>query len=59
MYLPVYLQEMVARQMLKRTLRLSNGLLLKVPRFKNKQLGARTFAYATASLCLPLEILCY
>ena len=31
---------------------------LKVPRFKNKTLGVRTFAYAAASLwnSLPLEI---
>ena len=36
----------------------SNALLLKVPRFKNKTLGARTFGYAAASLWnfLPLEI---
>ena len=41
-----------------RTLRSSNALLLKVPRFKNKTLGAKTFAYAAASLwnSLPLEI---
>ena len=41
-----------------RTLRSSNSLLLKVPRFKNKTLGARTFAYAAAWLwnSLPLEI---
>ena len=41
-----------------RTLRSSNVLLLKVPRFKNKTLGARTFAYAAATLwnSLPLEI---
>ena len=49
---------MVERYMPNRTLRSSNVLLLKVPRFKNKTLGARTFAYATASLwnSLPLEI---
>ena len=42
----------------KRSLRSSNALLLKVPRFKNKTSGARTFAYAAASLwnILPLEI---
>ena len=36
----------------------SNALLLKVPRFKKKILGARTFGYAAASLwnILPLEI---
>ena len=55
---PVYLQEMVERYMPKRTPRSSNALLLKVPRFKNKKLGARTFAYAAASPwnSLPLEI---
>ena len=49
---------MVERYMPNRTLRSSNVLLLKVPRFKNKTLGARTFAYTTASLwnSLPLEI---
>ncbi len=41
-----------------RPLRSSSALLLKVPRFMNKALGARTFAYAAASLwnSLPLEI---
>ena len=55
---PVYLRGMVERYMPNRTLRSSNALLLKVPRFKNKTLGARTFAYAAASLwnSLPLEI---
>ena len=54
---PVYLQEMVERYMPKRTLRSSDALLLKVPRFKIKTLSARTFAYAAASLwnSLPLE----
>ena len=54
----MYLQEMVERYMPKRTLRSSNALLLKVPRCRNKTLGARTFAYAAASLwsSLPLEI---
>ena len=47
---PVYLQEMVERYMPNRTLRSSNALLLKVPSFKNKTLGARTFANATGSL---------
>ena len=36
----------------KRTLRSSNALLLQVPRFKNKILDARTFAYSVASLFL-------
>ena len=55
---PVYLQDMVERYMPNKTLRSSNAQLLKVPRFKNKTLGARTFAYAAASLwnSLPLEI---
>ena len=55
---PVYLRDMVERYMPPRALRSSNSLLLKVPRFKNKTLGARTFAYAAASLwnSLPLEI---
>ncbi len=41
-----------------RPLRSSSALLLRVPRFKNKTLGARTFAYAAVSLwsSLPLEI---
>ena len=51
------LQELMERYMPKRTLRLSDALL-KVPRFKKKTLGARTFAYAAASLwdSLSLEI---
>ena len=55
---PVYLRDMVERYMPNRTLRSSNALLLKVPRLKNKTLGARTFVYAAASLwnSLPLEI---
>ena len=55
---PVYLRDMVERYMPERTLRSSNALLLKVPRFKNKTLGARTFAYAAASIwnSLPREI---
>ena len=55
---PVYLRDMAERYMPNRTLRSSNALLLKVPRFKNKTLGARTFGYAAASLwnSLPLEI---
>ena len=46
------------RYMPKRTLRSSIAPLLKVLRFKNKTLGAITFAYAAASLwnSLPLEI---
>ena len=49
---------MVKRYMPLRALRSSNELLLNVPRFKNKTLGARTFACAAASLwnSLPLEI---
>ncbi len=55
---PVYLRDMVERYMPSRPLRSSSALLLKVPRFKNKALGARTFAYAAASLwnSLPLGI---
>ena len=54
----MYLRDMVERYMPKRTLRSIDALLLKVPRFKNKTLGTRTFAYAAASLwnCLPVEI---
>ena len=41
-----------------RPLRSSSALLLTVHRFKNKTLGARSFAYAAPSLwnSLPLEI---
>ena len=39
---PVYLRDMVERYMPNRALRSSNALLLKVPRFRNKTLGART-----------------
>ena len=48
---------MVERYMPPRALKSSNALLLKVPRFKNKILGARIVAYAAASLwnSLPLE----
>ena len=55
---PVYLREMVERYMPDGTLRSGNALLLKVPRFKNKTLDARTFAYAAASIwnSLPREI---
>ena len=54
----MYLRDMVERYVPYRTLRSINALLLKVPRFKNKTLGARTFAYAAASLwnSLPFEI---
>ena len=47
---PVYLRDMVERCMPSRPLRSSGALLLKAPRFKNKTLGARTFAYAAASI---------
>ena len=47
---PVYLHDMVERYMPNRTLRSSNALLLKFPCFKNKTLGARTFAYASATI---------
>ena len=55
---PVYLTDMVERYMPDRTLRLSNALLFKVPCFKNKTLGARTFAFAAATIwnSLPLKI---
>ena len=55
---PVYLRDMVVKYVPQRSLRYSDALLLKVPRFKNKTLGARTFAYAAASLwnSLPVEI---
>ena len=55
---PVYLRDMVVKYVPQRTLRSSDALLLKVPRFKNKTLGARTFAYAAASLwnSLPIEV---
>ena len=54
----MYLQDMVERYMSDRTLRSSNALLSKVPLFKNKTLGARTFAYAAASIwnSLPQEL---
>ncbi len=55
---PVYLRDMMERYMPNRPLRSSSALLLKVSRFKNKTLGARTFVYAAVSLwnSLPLEI---
>ena len=55
---PVFLRYMVERYMPGRNLRSSSALLLKVPRLKNKTLGARTFAYAAASIwsSLPREI---
>ena len=55
---PVYLRDMVERYIPPRALRSCNALLLKVPCFNNKTVGARTFAYDAASLwnSLPLEI---
>ena len=46
----MYSQEMLERYIPKRTVRLSNALQLKVPCFKNKTLGVKTFGYAVASL---------
>ena len=47
---PTNLQDMVERNMHKRTLRLSDMPLLKILCFKNMKLVARMIAYAVASL---------